>query len=130
MILADTSIWIELLNGRLAQKIAMDKMLLRMVTCGPIVQEVIQGLRAGHERDSFRLALLAIPCLSNPLPLRTFLAAADIYAQGRRRGYTIRASADCLIAAIAIENRVPVWHRDRDFATIAEYTDLSAIGRI
>ena len=129
MILADTSIWIELLNGRLPQGIAMDDLLLRMVTCGPVVQEVIQGLRAGPGREAFRPAFLAIPCLSEPLPLQTFLAAADIYAQGRRRGYTIRASADCLIAAIAIENRVPVWHRDRDFALIAEYTDLIAVER-
>jgi predicted nucleic acid-binding protein len=29
-----------------------------------------------------------------------------------------------LIAAIAIENRVPVWHRDRDFNAIARYTAL------
>jgi predicted nucleic acid-binding protein len=129
MILADTSIWIELLNGRLAKEIAIDDLLLRMVTCGPIVQEVIQGLRAGSERDSIRLAFLAIPCLSNPLPLHIFLAAAEIYAQGRRRGYTVRASADCLIAAIAIENRIPVWHRDRDFAVIAKYTDLIAVER-
>ena len=129
MILADTSIWIELLNGRLAKEIAVDDLLLRLVTCGPIVQEVIQGLRAGPERDSFRLAFLAIPCLSDPLPLHRFLSAAEIYAQGRRRGYTIRASADCLIAAIAIENRIPVWHRDRDFAVIAKYTDLIAVER-
>jgi predicted nucleic acid-binding protein len=37
---------------------------------------------------------------------------------------TIRSSIDCLIAAIAIENRVPVWHRDRDFSAIATYTAL------
>ncbi len=126
MILADTSIWIELLNGRLAKQIAVDELLLRLVTCGPIVQEVMQGVRGGPQRDPFRSAFMALPCLSNPLPLQTFLSAADIYAQGRRRGYTIRASTDCLIAAIAIENRIPVWHRDRDFRIIAKYTDLIA----
>jgi predicted nucleic acid-binding protein len=31
---------------------------------------------------------------------------------------------DCLIAAIAIENGVPIWHRDRDFGAIARYTGL------
>jgi predicted nucleic acid-binding protein len=36
----------------------------------------------------------------------------------------IRSSADCLIAAIAIANGIPVWHRDRDFATIARFTLL------
>ena len=127
MILADTSVWIELLNGRLAKKIAIEDVMLRIATCAPVVQEVTQGLRPGPQQDAFRLAFLALPCLSDPLPLHTFLAAADIYAQARRKGCTVRASADCLIAAIAIENRVPVWHRDRDFAVIAKYTGLIAI---
>jgi predicted nucleic acid-binding protein len=50
-----------------------------------------------------------------------------MYRSGRRRGLTIRSSADCLIAAIAIENRVPVWHKDRDFAAIATFTDLAVV---
>jgi predicted nucleic acid-binding protein len=37
---------------------------------------------------------------------------------------TIRSSADCLIAAIAIANSIPVWHRDRDFSAIAKFTAL------
>jgi predicted nucleic acid-binding protein len=34
---------------------------------------------------------------------------------------------DCLIAAIAIDRKIPVWHRDRDFTAIAQYTDLEAV---
>jgi predicted nucleic acid-binding protein len=75
MILVDTSIWIEFLAAK-----------PRRVTCGPIVEEVLQGLRPGPQRDSFRKISLEIPCLSGP---------------GRRQGITIRSSADCLIAAIA-----------------------------
>jgi predicted nucleic acid-binding protein len=92
-----------------------------------VVQEVLQGLRPGPESDAFREAFLAIPVLSDPVPLALFLSAADIYRQGRRRGLTIRSSVDCLIAAIAIENRVPVWHRDRDYVTIACYTALETV---
>jgi hypothetical protein len=40
------------------------------------------------------------------------------------KGYTIRSSTDCLIAAIAIESGVPVWHKDRDFEAFARYTSL------
>jgi predicted nucleic acid-binding protein len=29
-----------------------------------------------------------------------------------------------LIAAVAIDNSVPVWHRDRDFGAIARFTGL------
>jgi predicted nucleic acid-binding protein len=34
---------------------------------------------------------------------------------------------DCLIAAIAIEHQVPVWHRDRDFTAIARFTALETV---
>ncbi len=42
------------------------------------------------------------------------------------RPHTIRSSTDCLIAAIAIRNGVPVWHRDRDYDVIAKFTALRA----
>lgn len=51
----------------------------------------------------------------------------------RRRGFisnralqrfTIRSSMDCLIAAIAIENEVPIWHLDRDYDLLARCTAL------
>jgi predicted nucleic acid-binding protein len=99
------------------------------VTCGPIIQEVLQGLRPGPQGDAFRAAFLAIPVLSDPIPLSLFVSASEIYRQGRRRGITIRSSVDCLIAAIAIEHRAPVWHRDRDFDAIAGYTGLETTTR-
>ena len=126
MILVDTSVWIDLLAGRRGASPREDD-LPDLVTCGPIVQEVLQGLWPFPESDAFREAFLAIPVLSDPIPLALFLSAADIYRQGRRRGLTIRSSVDCLIAAIAIENRVPVWHRDRDFTAIARYTALETV---
>jgi predicted nucleic acid-binding protein len=98
--------------------------LAKIATCGPVVQELLQGLKPGPASDAFRQLLLAVPVLSDPVPLSLYLAAADIYRLGRRKGVTIRSSIDCLIAAIAIENRVPVWHRDRDFSAIAAYTAL------
>ncbi len=126
MILPDTSIWIELLSGKTPSPIG-EEQLLRFVTCGPIVQEVLQGLRPGKQSDAFRIACLAIPVICDPVPLDLYIAAADIYRQGRKRGLTIRSSIDCLIAAIAMEHRVPVWHRDRDFTAIATYTALEVL---
>jgi len=123
MILVDTSVWIELLNGRLGSKVSPEE-LLNFATCGPVVQEVLQGLRQHPASGAFRDALLALPILSDPLPSAAFLSAAEIYRLGRAKGYTIRSSTDCLIAAIAIDNGVPVWHRDRDFESIARFTSL------
>lgn len=124
MILVDTSIWIEILAGR--QQVDPDD-LLRLVTCPPVLQEVRQGLRRTGLAEAFFESFQAVPCLSAPLPASLFLAAAEIYREGRRRGVTIRSSFDCLIAAIAIEHKVPVWHRDRDYASIAQYTPLLVV---
>lgn len=128
MTLVDTSVWIELLTGR-AYSLTPDE-LSQLVTCGPIVQEVLQGLRPGRDSAAFQESFLALPCLSDPVPLDLFLDAAEIYREGRRKGHTIRSTADCLIAAIAIENAIPIWHRDRDFDAIAKYTPLRISPRV
>jgi len=123
MIPFDTSVWIELLNGTLGSKLT-EADLLDFVTCGPILQEVLQGLRDDPACEALRESLLALQVLSDPVAIALFLSAAEIYRLGRAKGYTIRSSTDCLIAAIAIENGVPVWHKDRDFEAIARYTSL------
>jgi len=123
MMLVDTSVWIELLNGTLGSKLT-EADLLDFVTCGPILQEVLQGLRDDPASMALRESLLALPVLSDPVPIALFLSAAEIYRLGRAKGYTIRSSTNCLIAAIAIENSVPVWHKDRDFEAVARYTSL------
>ncbi|MEO5922717.1 MAG: PIN domain-containing protein [Bryobacteraceae bacterium] len=129
VILVDSSVWIGFIRNRAT--IPRDPDLYgQLVTCGPVLQEVLQGLRPGPFNADFREAMLAIPCLGNPLSLDTFLAAADIYQQGRNRGFTIRSSFDCLIAAIAMEHNAAVWHHDRDFGTIAKYTSLRATSRL
>ena len=123
MILVDTSLWIELLNGTWGRAVTDDD-LLGIVTCGPILQEITRGLRDCAAGDAIKDLLLAVPRISDPLPVDLYLEGAEIYRQGRRRGLTIRSSTDCLIAAVAIRNRMPVWHRDRDFELIAQYTGL------
>src|SRR5262252_8145205 len=121
MILADTSIWIDVFTGAL---ILSKDDFEELAICGPVVQEVLQGMRPSPASRVFRERMLALHVLSDPVSLDLFLSAAEIYRQGRRRGITIRSTIDCLIAAIAIENSIPVWHRDRDFDPIAQYTPL------
>src|SRR5580693_5891425 len=126
MILVDASVWIQMLGGKPGYNMREEDLPL-FATCAPVIQEIVQGLRPGAGSETFRRAFLAIPVLSDPLPLSTFLAAAEIYRLGRRKGYTIRSSVDCLIAAIALEHKVPVWHRDRDFAAISRFTALETV---
>jgi predicted nucleic acid-binding protein len=122
MILVDTSIWIELLAARIVVK--EPDLLLRFRTTGVILQEVLQGLRPGRKSEEFKDSFLAIPLLCDPLTWDLYAQAAEIFREGRRRGYTIRSSADCLIAAVAIETGIPIWEKDRDFKHIARFTPL------
>jgi predicted nucleic acid-binding protein len=125
VILVDTSVWISLLQRKPRSWLDADR-LLNFITCGPVIQELLQGLRDDPASSILRRDILAIPRISDPVPLATFVEAAEIYRLGRQKGFTIRSSVDCLIAAIAIENNVPVWHRDRDYSAIARFTSLRA----
>ena len=128
MILVDTSIWIDLLiNPRRIAQTGVDTE--EFVICAPVAQEVLQGFADESLFATFRERLLSFACLSDPLPLSVFVRAGEIYRDGRRKGFTIRSTVDCLIAAIAIDNDVPVWHRDRDFTAIARYTPLKVFSR-
>ncbi len=129
MILVDTSIWIELLDGKVRKR-SWSEDILRFATCGLIIQEVLQGVRDEGAGKQFREAFLDLPRLCDPTPAETFLEAAEIYRIGRRKGYTIRSSADCLIASIAIRSKVPLWHRDRDFKSISRFTSLDIIEQL
>jgi predicted nucleic acid-binding protein len=128
VILVDTSVWIEFLAERSRIRNVAAK-LTDFVTCPPVVQEVLQGFSDRLSYSAFEDRLLAFPRLSEPVSLDLYVKAAAIDHEGRRKGYTIRSGVDCLVAAIAIEHGVPVWHRDRDFTTIARYTSLRAVAQ-
>jgi predicted nucleic acid-binding protein len=126
VILVDTSVWVALMRG--ATRVDWEEM-GEFAVCGPVIQEILQGLDDSPAAMEFRSGLSHVAILGDPVRLDTFAEAARIYRIGRSRGYTIRSSADCLIAAIALEAGVPVWHRDRDYDNIARFTALRAIRR-
>jgi len=123
MILVDTSIWIRWFRGGTIERPSSDEMLL-VATCSPILQEVLQGFKDIPAFGQIRGELLALPRLMDPVPVNAFLEAAEIYRIAKRKGFTIRSSVDCLIAAIAIRHGIPVMHADRDFDVIARFTAL------
>jgi hypothetical protein len=122
--LVDTSVWIEVFKRHrpvdLTRHVAFDD----IVTCLPVVQEVLQGFR---EESAFRIArdaMLALPRVEAPLGVELVEAAIALHRTARRQGVTVRSSVDCLIAACAIRHDLDVLHRDRDFASIARVSAL------
>jgi hypothetical protein len=99
-----------------------------VVTCHPVLQEVLQGFRDERAFALARDAMLSFPVVESPLRIEVVLEAAHLYRAARRAGLTIRSSVDCLIAACAIRHRLTVLHRDRDFDLIARISSLESRG--
>ncbi len=124
MTLVDTSVWIEVFRrGRpldLEAFIPFDD----VVTCLPVIQEVLQGFTDEGAYRVAREAMFALPIVESPLPADLIVAAVDLYRAARRQGVSVRSSADCLIAACALRHDLEVLHRDRDFPALARVSPL------
>lgn len=123
MILVDTSVWVDFLRGHetseaewLSTAISKKK---DICTCGMVLTELFQGIK---EKKKVRLAFS--PLIYLPMSRKAFERAADLSRAARKKGKTVRHTVDCMIAACAIEHRVPLLHRDKDFNVIAEVSAL------
>jgi len=126
VILVDTSVWIEVFRARRPLDLAATVDLDDVVTCLPIVQEILQGFREENAYRRARDAMLSFPIVESPLGSDVFLDAVGLYRAARRGGRTVRSTVDCLIAACAIRHDLEVLHRDRDFAVLSEFSPLRA----
>jgi hypothetical protein len=124
MILVDTSVWIAVFRRknpyRIEEAIEFDE----IITCLPVIHEILQGFREESAYRTARNAMLALPIVESPMEESLFLEAAELYRSARRRGLTVRSSVDCLIAACALRHNVPVLHRDRDYKFLCEVSPL------
>lgn len=131
MYLIDTSVWIDVFHRprRIDLRSLVDPD--DIVTCLPVVQEVLQGFRDDRAFRVARDAMRAIPTVEEPLGRTAFEDAVDLYRLARRAGVTVRSSVDCLIAVCAVRNDLTVLHRDRDFDRIARIAPLRSwnVGR-
>jgi len=124
VVLVDTSAWIEVFRkpSRLVIESVVD--FDDIVTCLPVVQEVLQGFTEEAAFRTARSAMLALPIVESPLRVAVVEEAVDLYRRARRAGLTIRSGADCLIAACAIRHDLTVLHADRDYPALARVSTL------
>ncbi len=131
MYLIDTSVWIDVFHRprRIDLRSLVDPD--DIVTCLPVVQEVLQGFRDDRAFRVARDAMRAIPTVEAPLGRTAFEDAVDLYRLARRAGVTVRSSVDCLIAVCAVRNDLTLLHHDRDFDRIAQIAPLRSrnVGR-
>ena len=124
MVLVDTSAWVEVFRKRPRFRLESAVDLDEVVTCLPVMQEVLQGF---DDERAFRIAegaMRAMPIVESPMSLAVVIEAVDLYRRARRAGKTVRSGVDCLIAACAIRHGLTVLHHDRDFAALAGVSRL------
>ena len=129
MVLVDTSVWIDHFRsinspeaGWLAAAIANDA---DLCICGLILTEALQGIQARRQRELLGRMFDALIYL--PMRREGYVLAADVYCAARAKGKRIRNTVDCIIAACAIVNDVPLLQRDKDFLASASVSDLNLV---
>jgi predicted nucleic acid-binding protein len=126
VIVVDSSVWIDFLNGRNAPHVRRLDALLgttEIIVGDLMLCEVLQGLdgeRAAREVESllrrFRIVAMAGDAIA--------VVAARNFRSLCRRGITIRKTIDLLIGTWCIENRRPLLHNDKDFRPMAVHLGL------
>ena len=125
MILVDSSAWIEFLRDTGSPACNRVSNLLDgdIAVCDAIRMEVLAGARdETHLHNLRRLIARAVVLPTTPAH---YDDAAALYRGCRRSGETVGKLLDCLIAAHAIREDIPVLHADQDFAAIARHSKLS-----
>jgi predicted nucleic acid-binding protein len=126
VILVDTSVWVEVFRRPIRVDLLEILDLDEVVTCLPIVQEVLQGFQDERAFHVAREAMQSFPVVESPLRSEVFDEAVRLYRAARRAGRTIRSGVDCLVAACALRHGLSILHHDRDFDALASISTLRA----
>jgi predicted nucleic acid-binding protein len=124
LVLVDTSVWIDVFRKPLGLDLTGVVELDEVVTCLPVVQEVLQGFRDEKAYQIARHAMLSFPVVEASMTESLFMEAVALYRAARRGGVTVRSSVDCLIAACAMRHDLEVLHDDRDFKALSKVSSL------
>ena len=129
MIVVDSTVWIDFLNGRNAPHVRRVRALLgesEIIVGDLMLCEVLQGLeneRAARDVEALLRRFDIVPMAGDAIAV----AAARNYRSLRARGVTVRKTIDLLIGTWCIENRRPLLHNDRDFRLMARHLGLAEV---
>ena len=126
MIVVDSSVWIDFLNGRNAPHVRSLQTILgrdEIIVGDLMLCEVLQGLQtedAASEVERLLRRFEIVPMAGEALAV----LAARNFRYLRKRGVTVRKTIDLLIGAWCIQNRRPLLHNDSDFRPMARHMGL------
>ena len=126
MIVVDTSVWIDFLNGRITSQVGrLDAVLgTEEIIVGDLMLcEVLQGLDSERAARAVEALLRRFEIVSMGGEAIAVAAAAN-FRSLRRRGITVRKTIDLLIGTWCIENHRPLLHNDSDFQPMARHLGL------
>jgi len=129
-LIVDTSVWIDYFAGRDTWQV---RLVVRELDAEQpvgltdvVYAEILQGIRHDRDLHTIERQLLALDILRLE-GLDDFRSAAQLYRAARRRGLTVRRTADCLIAVACIRADRPLLHNDSDFDALAEVSALATV---
>jgi predicted nucleic acid-binding protein len=130
----DTSVWIDFTKGiENAQTTLLEDYLRNMPTLvcltPTILQEFLMGLRHETHFKKYQAQLQQLHIVQSDW-IDASILAAKLYFDLRKSGVTIRKSADCLIAQLAIEHDLLLVHNDSDFELIANHSSLRTFKKV
>lgn len=128
-VVVDTSVWIDYFNGEITSQANMLDELLgseEILVGDLILTEVLQGFR--HERDFHQaLGLLRAFPVVTMLGPELAVQSARHYRTLRSRGVTVRKTIDVIIGTYCIVHKLPLLHRDQDFAPMVQHLRLQSV---
>jgi predicted nucleic acid-binding protein len=129
MILVDSSVWIDYFNGEQTPEAEKLDSLLGVEPLGIgdlILTEVLQGFRSDLDYEAARRLLTSCSVFAM-LGQDMALKSANNYRTLRKKGITIRKTADVIIATYCIEQGHSLLFADKDFQPFVKHMGLRAV---
>ncbi len=129
MILVDTSVWIDYLNGvQNRHTDTLDAGIVEgSVGMGDLIfLEILQGIRDDRQYRLTKQTLLTLgrmEMFGEGMPDK----CAENYRSLRKKGITIRKTTDVIIATFCIERKMPLLFLDRDFIPFVDHLGLVSV---
>ena len=120
-ILVDTSIWIEYFKGKeAAASIINDNTGFDLFITGPILTELVQGIKTESEKELFTKLMESFPRIA--ILEQDWVDAGKTGSELRKNGVTVP-MADLLIYTVSINNSCALFTLDKHFNLINETID-------